>query len=140
MPALPALPRISRGPAFWLVATVLLLLMFAASAPSPLYVVYQARWGFSAAVLTTVFAVYALFLLLALLVVGSLSDHLGRRPVLIASALLEAVAMLLFVGASGVGWLLVARAVQGVATGAATGALAAALIDLQPERRPGLGP
>jgi hypothetical protein len=36
--------------------------------------------------------------------------------------------------------LLIARVVQGIATGTASGALAAGLIDLSPERRPQLGP
>ncbi|MFF4339081.1 MFS transporter [Kitasatospora sp. NPDC001540] len=130
---------LSRTPAFWLVAAALLLLTFAAAAPSPLYVVYQAAWGFSSGTLTVVFAVYALFLLLALTTVGSLSDFLGRKPLLYGSLLLEAAAMLLFTGADGVGPLLLARAVQGFATGAATGALSATLVDLQPQRSPGLG-
>ncbi|MBV6700199.1 MFS transporter [Kitasatospora aureofaciens] len=136
---MPTAARLSRAPAFWLVAGTLLLLMFAAAAPSPLYVVYQARWNFSSGMLTTVFAVYALFLLLALMTVGSLSDFLGRKPVLIGALLLEAASMALFAEARGVGWLLTARAVQGLATGAATGALAAALVDLQPASSPGFG-
>lgn len=131
--------RVSRTAAFWLVTAALLVLMFAASAPSPLYVVYQARWHFSAGMLTTVFAVYAVFLLLALLTLGSLSDYLGRRPVMIGALVVEAAAMLVFAEARSVGWLLAARAVQGLATGIATGAIAAALVDLEPESRPGLG-
>jgi hypothetical protein len=59
---------------FWVVAAALITLMFAASAPSPLYVVYQARWGFSTPMLTVVFAVYVVALLAALLTVGRLSD------------------------------------------------------------------
>jgi len=129
-----------RRAAFWAVGGVLGVLMFAASAPSPLYVVYQAEWGFSATTLTTIFAVYALALLLALLLTGSLSDAVGRRPVLAAALLVEIASMALFVSARGVAWLLAARVLQGVATGAATGALGAALMDLQPARGPRLGP
>jgi predicted MFS family arabinose efflux permease len=128
-----------RAAAFWLVGATLVAFMFAAGAPSPLYVVYQARWGFSAGTLTTVFAVYAIALLLALVTVGALSDHLGRRPVLLAALLIDIAAMVVFVFARDVGWLLVARAVQGVATGAATGTISAYLIDLQPARDPRLG-
>ena len=54
-----ALPR---GVAFWLLAAVLGLLVFASSAPSPLYGVYQKKFGFSATTLTAVFGVYALAL------------------------------------------------------------------------------
>ncbi|MEU6413456.1 MFS transporter [Microbispora sp. NPDC046933] len=127
--------RISRRAGFWLLAGTLVAFMAAASTPSPLYVIYQQRWGFSAATLTAVFAVYALALLIALLTVGGLSDHVGRRPVLIAALLAEAGAMVAFLTADGVGPLLLARAVQGLATGAATGALGAGLVDLQPGSR-----
>ncbi|MEV6981871.1 MFS transporter [Sphaerisporangium sp. NPDC051017] len=122
----------SRRAGFWLFAGTLLAFMAAAGAPSPLYVVYQARWGFSPATLTAVFAVYALALLCALLTVGGLSDFVGRRPVLVVALLLEAVAMAMFLTAGGAGHLLLARALQGLATGAAAGAISAGLVDLQP--------
>ena len=129
-----------RMPAFWLVAGVFVLLLFASGAPSPLYAVYAAHWRFSATTLTLVFAVYAIALLIALLVFGSLSDYLGRLPVIIAALLINAAAMVLFLLAHGVGLLYAARALQGVATGAATSALGAALIDLQPDSRTPLAP
>ena len=125
--------------AFWTMATVLMALLFASAVPSPLYVVYQDEWGFSSITLTSVFAVYAIALLAALLVFGSISDHIGRRPTLIAALALEIVAMAAFAGAEGVGWLFVARTLQGIATGTAMGAISAALLDLQPSNRPALG-
>ena len=125
--------------AFWTMATVLMALLFASAVPSPLYVVYQDEWGFSSITLTSVFAVYAIALLAALLVFGSISDHIGRRPTLIAALVLEIVAMVAFAGAEGVGWLFVARTLQGIATGTAMGAISAALLDLQPSNRPALG-
>ncbi len=64
--------------------------------PTPLYAVYQAAWGFSPITVTVVFAIYALAVLATLLVVGSLSDYVGRRPVLIAATLLQAVTMVVF--------------------------------------------
>lgn len=124
--------------AFWCVGVVLGAVTFAASAPSPLYAVWQERFAFSATTLTVVFAVYAAALVVALLLAGSVSDLVGRRPVLIASLAVLAVAMVVFALASGVGWLVVARVLQGVGTGVATGTLSAALLDLQP--RPGAGP
>ncbi|GHE72571.1 MFS transporter [Streptomyces spiralis] len=132
----PSLPRVA---AFWLLGAIQLLLLAAASAPSPLYPVYQAHWGFSATTVTVVFSLYAIGLLLALTVVGALSDHIGRRPVLAVSLLVEAGAMAIFVVAGGVGSLLLARTLQGLATGAATGAISAGLVDLQPKHRPNMG-
>jgi MFS family permease len=114
-------------------AGVLGLLVSASSAPSPLYGVYQQKWGFSATTLTAIFAVYALALIVTLLVAGALSDYVGRRPVIVAALVLEVGAVSLFLAATGVGWLYAARVLQGCAVGAATSALSAALIDLQPE-------
>jgi MFS family permease len=129
----------SRNTAFWVLATILGVLLFASSVPSPLYPVYQAEWDFSAVTLTSVFAVYAIALLGALLVVGSISDHVGRRPTLLIALAVEIVAMLAFAEADGVGWLFAARAIQGLATGTAMGAISAAMLDLQPDSKPWLG-
>jgi MFS family permease len=118
------------------VAAFLVLMLAASGVPSPLYRVYQERFGFSSGVLTTIFGIYCLALLASLLVVGALSDHVGRRPVLGAAFLLEAAAMALFLFADGVGWLLAARVVQGLATGALTSTLGASLLDLQHRDRP----
>jgi MFS family permease len=111
----------------------------AAGAPTPLLVFYEHRWGFDAGMLTIAFAIYAFGLLLALLVVGSLSDYIGRRPVLIGALAVQLLAMVMFFFASSVGWLVAARAVQGVATGAAFSAFTAALVELAPPGRKELG-
>ncbi|MFJ3384789.1 MULTISPECIES: MFS transporter [unclassified Curtobacterium] len=109
----------------------------AASAPSPLYPVYQHLFGFSAFTLTVVFAVYVGALLVALLTVGSLSDRIGRRPVSSGAMVLLALGMLLFVVAGGTGGLVVARVVQGFAVGAATGTVTAMILDAAPDPRRG---
>ncbi len=129
-----ALPSGRRRRLFAAVAGVVVLFLAASSVPSPLYVVYQQQWGFSSATLTVVFAVYVLGLLTSLLVVGGLSDHVGRRPVLATALGVQTVAVVLFLLAGNVTMLLVARAVQGVATGAAITAMAATLVDLSPAR------
>jgi hypothetical protein len=131
--------RLPRPLDFWLVATILLLFMAAGSAPSPLYVVYQAEWHFPATTLTAIFAVYALALLLALLTIGALSDFVGRRPVLASALVAQAAGMALFLMADGVGGLVLARVVQGVATGAVLGTISATLIDLEPVGQVGRG-
>jgi MFS family permease len=126
-------PALPRAGGFWLVAGVLFVLFFAAAAPSPLYGVYQAQWGFSAVTLTAVFAAYAFLLLVSLLVFGSVSDYLGRRPLILAGLAMTAGACGLFLAARGVGLLFAARALHGAAVGTASSALGAALIDLQPD-------
>jgi MFS family permease len=128
--------HLSRPAAFWTVAVVQVIVLIASGVPSPLYRVYAEQFGFGSGLLTVVFGVYAFALLVALLVVGGLSDHVGRRPVITAALVVEAASMVLFLVADGVGWLLAARIVQGLATGAITGAFGAALLDLQDPAKP----
>ncbi len=133
-----AAPRRQLSPAlaFYLLASITVTFLAGSSAPTPLYPIYQAQWGLSAMTVTVVFGVYALALLGALLVTGRLSDHIGRRPVLIAAALVQAVTMLVFATAGGLTALLVARIIQGLATGAAVAAVGAGMIDLDKARGP----
>jgi hypothetical protein len=105
-----------------------------------LYGVYARNWGFSPVTVTAVFAIYAIALLGTLLVSGTLSDALGRRPVILSALGLQSLAMILFLLATGVTWLYLARIAQGIATGLVTAAVSAALLDLQPADRPGRGP
>ncbi|HEY7431589.1 MAG TPA: MFS transporter [Streptosporangiaceae bacterium] len=139
--ARPAAPprtgRLPRAACFTAVTSILVLFQAASSAVAPMYVVYQRLWGFSSVTLTLIFAIYVFALLGTLLVAGSLSDHAGRRPVLLAAIALEAAAIAVFLLAGGVTALLVARAVQGVATGIALPALAAGLVDFDPPHAPG---
>ncbi|HEX9561028.1 MAG TPA: MFS transporter, partial [Candidatus Dormibacteraeota bacterium] len=123
--------------AFAAIAAIFVLFAAAASAPTPLYVVYQKEWGFTDSTLTVIFAVYVVGLIGSLLVLGSLSDHVGRRPLLAAAIALEAAAFVLFIIAGDVRVLLVARVVQGIATGAAFSTLGATLVDLNPPHAPG---
>lgn len=117
-------------------AITLLTFLAASSAPTPLYHLYQEGLHFSAGTLTLIFGVYALSLLAALLTVGSLSDHLGRKPVIFVALVLNMLAMLLFIHADSVAWLIAARTLQGFATGMATAVLGAALLDTDRQQGP----
>src|SRR5476651_2778636 len=92
-----------------LYAFIAAMFFAASSVPTPLYRLYQEAWGFSSATLTLVFGVYAFSLLVALLMTGSLSDHIGRRPAIIGGVALEIVAMLIFAEAHSVQMLILAR-------------------------------
>jgi len=126
--------HLSRTAAFYLQASIILFFLAGSSAPTPIYAVYQAAWGFSPITITVVFGSYALAVLAALLVVGSLSDYVGRRPVLITAALAQAVAMVVFATAHGLAALLVARVIQGLSIGGAAAAVGAGLLDLDRAR------
>jgi MFS family permease len=130
-------PLLSPAIAFAAVTAIFVLFAAAASAPTPLYVVYQKEWGFATSTLTVIFAVYVAGLIGSLLVLGALSDHVGRRPVLAAAIALEAVAFVLFFFAGDVSVLLIARIAQGIATGMAFSTLGATLVDMNPPHSPG---
>jgi predicted MFS family arabinose efflux permease len=126
--------RLPAGAAFFLQASITVFFLAGSAAPTPLYAFYQREWSFSPITTTVVFGIYALAVLTALLLVGSLSDHIGRRPVLLTAIAVQAATMLLFATAGNVTVLLAARVVQGLATGAAVGAVGAGLVDLHRSR------
>ncbi len=130
-------PRLGRTAAFGLLASAALTLLASSSVPTPLYATYQAKWGFSDLTVTVIFGVYAVAVLASLLVFGSLSDHIGRRPLLIAGLGSQVLVMMLFAFAGNLDVLLAARVLQGLATGAALGAIGAGLVDLHPNPRSG---
>jgi len=122
--------ELSKRATFGLLASSLVALLASSSAPTPLYESYQQRWGFSDVTITVIFGVYAVAVLISLLIFGSLSDHVGRRPVLGAALAAQALVMVLFAFAGNLDALLLARVLQGLATGAALGAISAGLVDL----------
>jgi predicted MFS family arabinose efflux permease len=126
--------RLSGRPALYLLASLIVSLLAASSAPTPLYASYQRHWGFTPITTTVVFGVYAVAVLASLLVFGRLSDHTGRRPVLLAALAVQVVSLVVFATAAGVPDLLAARIIQGVSTGAALGAIGAGMLDIDRPR------
>jgi MFS family permease len=116
--------------AFFLLASIVITFLAASSAPTPLYADYQAQWHFSPITTTVVFGIYALAVLASLLVLGKLSDFVGRRRVLLPAIAGQAIAMVVLSQARGVPDLVTGRIVQGLSAGAALGALGAAMLDL----------
>jgi MFS family permease len=125
-------PAVPRRIAFWLVASVLTATMLGTTLPTPLYVVYQARWHFSAAMVTVTFAVYAAAVMATLLLAGRSSDQAGRKPVLAVALGASALSTIVFILAPGVGALIAARIVSGLSAGLMTGTATAALTELVP--------
>jgi len=131
-------PRTSLANTATILIAVITAMTFAASgaAPTMLYQQYQETFGLTPFILTIIFGAYALSLLGALLTVGSLSDHIGRRPAILAALLLNVAAMVMFISANSAAALIAARAVQGFATGLATATLGAAIMDTDRSRGP----
>lgn len=145
---IPAIEATPRHPLLRIVGlgSITVSFLAASAAPTPLYATYQKAWGFSDLTITVIFAVYALAFLGALLTLGRVSDHIGRRPILFAGIAGQLLALVIFIDAHSLAALLVARIVQGLAAGTAIGAIGAGMLDIDPVRgavanatAPGLG-
>lgn len=120
-------------------AVAFMSLYLGAGALTPLLVDYKDRFHFAPEMLNVAFAVYAVGFLVAVLTLGSLSDYIGRRPVLIGGLIVQLASNLLFLAADDVSWVIGGRIIQGIASGAATAAFTAAMVELAPERNKQLG-
>lgn len=123
---------------FWVLAALFLVAVASSAVPSPLYPIYAVRWDLTPFMLTVAFATYMAGILVSVLVAGRLSDHIGRRPVLIVGSVGIAASHLVLGTADGFAALALGRLEQGFAVGVTLGALGAALIDSSPPGRPGL--
>jgi MFS family permease len=125
-------PAVASRVAFWLAALILSITMLGTTLPTPLYVIYQAQWHFSAAIVTVTFAVYAVAVLATLLLAGHSSDQAGRKPVLAAALASSALSTVVFILAPNVPVLIVGRILSGLSAGLMTGTATAALTELVP--------
>jgi MFS family permease len=125
-------PAVASQAAFWLLAFVLTVTMLGTTLPTPLYVIYQAQWHFSSAIVTVTFAAYAAAVLATLLLAGRSSDQAGRKMVLAVALAFSALSTVVFILAPDVEVLIVARIVSGISAGLMTGTATAALTELVP--------
>jgi len=126
------IPAAAGRRGYVLTAAVMLVMMLGGTLPIPLYVIYQKQLGFGSLGVTVVFAAYVAGTLFALVTLGGLSDHVGRRKVLAAGVACAAVSTVLFLVSDGIGLLIAARVVSGLAAGFITGTATAGLAELQP--------
>ncbi|NQX26770.1 MFS transporter [Microbacteriaceae bacterium VKM Ac-2854] len=129
-------PRLARRGRFWVSALVLALCLWSSGAPSVLYPSYAALWQLTPVVITTIFGTYPVALLLALLLVGGLSDVIGRRRTMLAGVALIALSAIAFSLASDVTLLYVGRALQGFGAALSIGAASAALVESSSSSNP----
>jgi MFS family permease len=118
---------------FFIAAGALLIAMLGTTLPTPLYAIYQQRLGFDASWLTIIFSIYAAGVIAALLAVGSWSDQLGRRPMLLAGLLMGAISAVIFLCTDSITGLLIGRLFSGLSAGIMTGTATVAVIELAPK-------
>jgi MFS family permease len=127
------LPVSSSTRDFVFAACALLIAMVGTTLPTPLYAIYQQRLGFDASWLTIIFSIYAAGVIAALLAVGSWSDQLGRKPLLIAGLVMGAISAVIFLLSDSIAGLLVGRLFSGFSAGIMTGTATVAVIELAPK-------
>ncbi|MGJ0183773.1 MFS transporter [Corynebacterium glyciniphilum] len=123
-------------PAAFATASVALITIFLSSGvPVPLYNTYRVENGITDADLALTTVIYLGSTALSLLVFGRLSDHIGRRPMVLTAVAFSVAGCLVLMQVQGVGLLIVGRVLQGFACGTASSAAGALVIDLAPARR-----
>lgn len=118
--------------AFYGIGYAFLVTMLGTTLPTPLYPLYQQSIGLSSLMVTVVFAVYAGAVVVTLAVIGTASDHVGRRPLLLPALAFSAASAVCFLAAHDVGLILVGRVLSGVSAGVFVGTATATMVDLAP--------
>jgi MFS family permease len=122
----------SRRAGFILASFVFLVGMYGTTLPTPLYPLFQARYGFGELLVTIVFSIYAFGVVAGLLLFGALSDEVGRRPILAVGLVFSAASALIFTFTNVLEPIYVARILSGLAAGIFNGTATAYLVDLAP--------
>lgn len=110
-----------------------LVVMFGTTLPTPLYPVYEQQYSIAELMVTVIYGVYATGTIAALILAGSWSDQIGRRPVVGAALAFSAASALIFALDANLPSLLVARVLSGMSAGLATGAATVMVIELAPD-------
>jgi MFS family permease len=126
--------RLPSSIAFVVAAFALVFVFAAAGTPIPLYNLYRLQDGITNADLGIVSVGYFAGAATSLLMLGRLSDYLGRRPIALIALATAAIACVLLIGMRGVTSLLIARVLQGLSCGLASTALGSYVIDTAPPR------
>ncbi len=122
--------RLGRRAGFFAATYAFWATMVGTTLPTPLYVIYKQRFGFSELIITVIFATYAAGVIAALLLFGRMSDMVWRRPVLLVGLTMSALSAVVFLLAQGLAPLLVGRFLSGLSAGIFTGTATATLVDL----------
>lgn len=119
----------------FLAATASLVMIFgASSAPVPIYNVYRAENGISNADVSLGVVAYFAGTILALVCLGRLANHLGRKPVSLLTLAVMVVGCLVLIGVNGLAVLALGRFIMGVGAGLASASLTTYVVDAAPAR------
>jgi len=120
---------LSRQSSFWVAAAVVVHTLWTSAAPAMTYPLYAREWQLTPTVTTLIFAVFPIVVVLTLILLGDLSDYIGRRSAMLLGMVASLIGVLLFALAPSVIWLLVGRAFMGIGVGLSAGPSAAAVVE-----------
>jgi MFS family permease len=116
-------------------AVVSLVTTFAAVGSTiPLFNIYRAEDGFTNADISLTVVAYSAATLGTLLVLGRLSNYVGRRPTALASLGLLVLGCLVLLSVHHIGILIAGRLLMGLGAGLASSSLTAYIVDAAPAR------
>jgi MFS family permease len=128
-------PRAATGWGLAASVYVFTVVMMGTTLPTPLYPLFEQRFGFGTAFTTQLFAIYAVGVIGALIVFGRLSDGLGRRPLLRLGVIFSIASAVLFLIGSHIGLLLTGRVLSGLAAGIFTSTATVTVLENAPAGR-----
>lgn len=120
-------------------AFAFLVTMMGTTMPTPIYAFYMQAYGLSQLWVTVIYAIYAGGVVAALLITGTWSDQIGRKPPLFAGLAFALASSLLFAVSHGLGPILLARLLSGLSAGIFASTATAMIMDLVPLGREKLG-
>jgi MFS family permease len=130
-----SVPNWSLRTSFALVVGAQVLLFAGSNLPTPLFPIYQDRYGFGSGVVTLLFASYVAVLIPTLALLGPVADRVGRRPLLVGGIALTTVSSATFVAARGVAWLYAGEVVYGIGSALVMSCVPIAIRELHPKQQ-----
>jgi MFS family permease len=134
----PVLTPVRRGRtlrlAFWSALVSLTATFAAVGSTIPLFNIYRAEEGFTNAGISMTVVAYSIGTIGTLLVLGRLSNHVGRRRTALASLGLLMLGCLVLLNVHHIGILIAGRLLMGLGAGLASSSLTAYIVDAAPTR------
>jgi predicted MFS family arabinose efflux permease len=119
----------SRRASFWISAGVVAHTLWTSAAPAMVYRLYAEQWHLAPTTTTAIFAIYPIMVVLTLTLFGDLSDHIGRRAIMLIGLGASLAGVVAFALAHGLAWLFAGRALMGIGVGLTAGPSTAAMIE-----------
>lgn len=130
---MPATDRV-RSFSFAVTLVSVVAIMAHTALPTPIYAIYSREFGLTTLQVTEVYAIYALGVIAALVLFNSLSNTIGRRPLLLIGLICSAASNAVFLCADSIGYLFAARLLTGLAAGTFMGTATVAAVEVAPRR------